>query len=115
MPEWISFSPGFWSALAGVLLLYYLTVLAVLFGPFALTRWIGRKQKTVPMPKEETLCRAFQEYAKIHAGLDPPRFKKGKLIVPSHIQLDLLLKDPFRRAVEREKTKPSQHDKQPTQ
>ena len=115
MPEWISFGPGFWSALAGTVLLYYMIVLSILFGPFALAKWKARQQARISPSGDETLCRAFQEYARIHAGLDPPRFKKGKLIVPSHIQLDLLSQAPFCRAVERENTKPSHHDTKPTQ
>ncbi|WP_137404337.1 hypothetical protein [Echinicola rosea] len=115
MPEWITFSPGFWSALAGILLLYYLIVLAVLYGPFFLAKRKKRLQVHFTPPENEPLCRAFQEYAKIHAGLDPPRFKKGKLLIPSHIQLDMLAKEPFCQVVERENAKPSQHDKQPIQ
>ncbi|QDH81194.1 hypothetical protein FKX85_20035 [Echinicola soli] len=120
MIGWIINNPEFWWATVGLLLLYYGIVLTLLFGPayFLGKRWAGKgaNEKVFHgLSQEETLCRAFREYARIHAGLDRPRFKAGKLLIPSHIHLDMLSKAPFCRVVERENAKPSQHDKQPTQ
>ncbi|WP_460543994.1 hypothetical protein [Echinicola sediminis] len=114
MPDWIIVSPGFWWTVAGLLLLYYATLLSLLFGP---AFWVhlksrGRKRSPDAIDQESRnreLCRAFQEYAGVYQKLDRPRFTEGRLIVPSHIHLDLLLKQPFCQAVERESStsKPS--------
>lgn len=100
--------------MAVLFLLYYAVVLSLLFGPAYLALWKSRgKQKEEQavdrdLSKEE-LCRAFREYAGIYQRLDRPRFNQGRLIIPSHIQLDLLLKQPYCQAVERESStsKPS--------
>ncbi|WP_137404587.1 hypothetical protein [Echinicola rosea] len=121
MIGWNAISPGFWWATVGLLLLYYAIVLLLLFGPaYLLGKWWGRgvpRPHETQMVSEENLSKAFREYAQIYQRIERPRFSytTGKLLVPSHIQLDMLTKEPFCRAVERENAKPSQHDKQPTQ
>ncbi|UCS92182.1 hypothetical protein KZP23_15895 [Echinicola marina] len=105
-------STEFWRTVGIFLALYYCIVLALVFGPallYACWKKISKTKGRKGEPSNSEFCKAFQEYAHVYQSLGSPQFNQGRLLIPSHIQLDLLLKQPFCRAVERESSssKPS--------
>ncbi|UCS92323.1 hypothetical protein KZP23_16665 [Echinicola marina] len=102
-------NPEFWRTAGVFLALYYCIVLAIVFGPALLCSWrkkVSRTEGWEGEPSNSEFCKAFQEYAQVYQSLGSPKFNEGRLLIPSHIQLDLLSKQPFCQVVEREKSTP---------